>query len=244
MPRRGNDDQTADRHLPGTWPLRVLSRAAADPLTTGGLLVMLVASSAIVSNALLMQSGRHPAPLFETRPFHGVAQDPVSGDMPPAARMEASPALVRDIQLALLQKNIYLGPVDGVSGRMTRQAIADFEKAAGLPVTGNPSAKLLARLQMTTIGTASQPQSESLPVEKPRANETPPASPAVDNDVARVQGALNRLGYGPLDVDGLMGAATAKAIRDFELNRGLPITGKISDRLIGVLVSIGGMPRQ
>lgn len=50
--------------------------------------------------------------------------------------------------------------------------------------------------------------------------------------VRAIQSGLMDLGYGPIDVDGLMGEQTANAVRRFELDRGLAITGEISDTLL------------
>ena len=56
-----------------------------------------------------------------------------------------------------------------------------------------------------------------------------------------VQNALNSAGYGPLPADGVPSEETAGAIRRFELDNGLPITGKPGDRVTARLVSIGAM---
>jgi len=56
-----------------------------------------------------------------------------------------------------------------------------------------------------------------------------------------VQNALNQAGYGPLPTDGIPSEETASAIRRFELDNGLPITGKPGDRVTTRLVSIGAM---
>lgn len=56
-----------------------------------------------------------------------------------------------------------------------------------------------------------------------------------------VQTALNRIGYGPVPVDGTANAATVDAIRGFELDNGLPVTGAPSQPLIDRLVTIGAI---
>jgi peptidoglycan hydrolase-like protein with peptidoglycan-binding domain len=58
-----------------------------------------------------------------------------------------------------------------------------------------------------------------------------------------VQNALNQIGYGPVPADGEQNDETAGAIRRFELDNGLPITGKLGDRLVSRLVAIGAMKR-
>ena len=50
--------------------------------------------------------------------------------------------------------------------------------------------------------------------------------------VRAIQAGLKELGYGPIDVDGLKGEQTANAVRRFELDRGLAITGEISDTVL------------
>lgn len=54
---------------------------------------------------------------------------------------------IADIQQLLNQLDYDAGPVDGVIGQRTEQAIRDYQADAGLPVDGQPSKVLLARLQ-------------------------------------------------------------------------------------------------
>jgi peptidoglycan hydrolase-like protein with peptidoglycan-binding domain len=49
------------------------------------------------------------------------------------------------------------------------------------------------------------------------------------------------IGYGPVPEDGIADEATIAAIRRFELDNGLPITGAAGDTLIQRLVAIGAM---
>lgn len=235
MPRRDIND-AIERRVPGTWPLRMLARAADDPLTAGGMLVVVLASATIVSNALLLQSGRHPAPLFETRPHASGSSSHVAAGG--GTLISAPSSLVRDIQGSLAEKGIYRGPIDGLAGRMTTEAIVAFERAAGLTTTGEPTPQLLARLQMTADPRSAGNRTMPIPLSKPSGT-----SANADKRIAQIQTALNNLGYGPLEVDGLMGAATARAIRRFEVNRGLPVTGEVGDRVVAELIAIGGLPR-
>jgi peptidoglycan hydrolase-like protein with peptidoglycan-binding domain len=50
------------------------------------------------------------------------------------------------LQRGLTRAGFDAGEADGVLGRRTRAAIAAFQRANGLPVTGTPSRALLARL--------------------------------------------------------------------------------------------------
>lgn len=56
-----------------------------------------------------------------------------------------------------------------------------------------------------------------------------------------VQKALNLIGYGPVPEDGIANEETIGAIRRFELDNGLPITGAAGDTLINRLVAIGAL---
>ena len=265
-------EDTMDRRLPGSWPLRMLARAANDPLTAGGLVIIALTAGTIVSNALLLQEGRHPAPLFYTRSgaepaaagtgsIRLVPTDAVRPAPRPSATAEPAPEtalpersdLVADIQKALAERGLYDGPIDGLAGAMTHSAIRAFEEKRGLSPTGEATPRILAALQLsgitakkvqvTTIKAPPVPRAAPVPEagRTPIATPTPPA-PIGDVRIAKAQKALNNLGYGPIDVDGLMGSATAGAIRRFELDRGLPITGRIGDRLFLELIAIGAIP--
>jgi peptidoglycan hydrolase-like protein with peptidoglycan-binding domain len=67
------------------------------------------------------------------------------------------------------------------------------------------------------------------------------AAVAAARQTIDVQNALNQIGYGPVQSDGLLNDATVNAIRRFELDNGMAITGRIGDQLINKLVSIGAM---
>jgi peptidoglycan hydrolase-like protein with peptidoglycan-binding domain len=63
-----------------------------------------------------------------------------------------------------------------------------------------------------------------------------------DSDTYRkVQLALNQIGYGAIPVDGRAGRETADAIRRFELDYGLPVTGEPGDAVLKRLIAIGAL---
>ncbi|MEP2120139.1 peptidoglycan-binding domain-containing protein [Bauldia litoralis] len=64
---------------------------------------------------------------------------------------------------------------------------------------------------------------------------------ATRNRFVAVQRALNRIGYGPVAEDGLPSDEVANAVRRFELDNGLPITGEPDEQVVERLVSIGAM---
>jgi murein DD-endopeptidase MepM/ murein hydrolase activator NlpD len=50
------------------------------------------------------------------------------------------------LQVGLMQQGLYVGPVDGLEGPATRQAVLALQKRAGLPANGLPGGKVRAAL--------------------------------------------------------------------------------------------------
>jgi peptidoglycan hydrolase-like protein with peptidoglycan-binding domain len=65
---------------------------------------------------------------------------------PSAAAPRIGPETTRAVQTQLRREGFYRGPVDGVWGRSTRAALAEFQRARRLPITGEPSRETLAAL--------------------------------------------------------------------------------------------------
>lgn len=251
---------------------RFVDRACDNPAMSGGLFVMMLTASAIVSNAMFLQNVRHPEPLFATRPPLIVerhlpstpppapiprhAEEQTGSIAPPLPRAapvttavaarSAETALVREIQTVLARKGLYLGAIDGVFGNLSRAAISEYQKTEGLPVTGEPSTPLLEHMQMSA---AAAPRATPPPVVAAIPPDVPALS-AIGDAIAeserlrmeRVQTALNRIGYGPVVVDGNADEETANAIRRFELDNGLPISGSAGEQVIDRMVAIGALP--
>ena len=73
--------------------------------------------------------------------------------------------------------------------------------------------------------------------ERPSTSTAPvPEADATDTvdigvPIATLQRSLHWLGYDPGPVDGILGARTKAAIRAFQADAGLPVTGQVSERL-------------
>ena len=127
-------------------------------------LIAVVGGIAILVNALFMQSGPHPAPIFANKPAPLVAPSfgpvvamlPKAGDDKTAAAAPARPRgeLVTDIQRELTKRGFYEGAADGVYGPKTDAAIRDFEQAAGLRASAEPSEALLAAIAKSNVKAA------------------------------------------------------------------------------------------
>jgi hypothetical protein len=60
--------------------------------------------------------------------------------------------------------------------------------------------------------------------------------------IAAVQRVLSDYGYGQLKASGVLDDATIAAIEKFERERRLPVTGRVSDRLVTGLAAMAGHP--
>lgn len=256
---------------------RFVDRVFDNPAMSGGLFVMALTASAIMSNAMFLQNVRHPEPLFATRPPLNVERnapapvplpprrdDQTGSVMPPLPRPApfapmpkievAKDTTVRDIQTVLAKRGLYLGAIDGMYGALSRTAIITYEKAAGLPETGEATPAILEHMRSSAAATPLPPPVAAAPAPQPPAAVAAlppvPAAPSAEEVRAeierlryeRLQTALNRIGYGPVLVDGTPDEETANAIRRFELDNGLPISGSAGEDVIERLVAIGALP--
>lgn len=201
----------------------------------------------ILVNALAFQQGRAPAG---------------SAARPAAAAADAQPAqwraepkrdeLVAQVQTALAERDLYAGTVDGMMGPETAQAIRSFEHAQGMAQTGEATEKTLAALMIAPIRKA-EAKTADPKAHAPRAAATPTpvaAQPAVTGSTTpnprlmAAQKALAKIGYGPVSIDGKLGAETRNAIRSFERDRGLPETGELGPQVVRALQQMTGAPIQ
>lgn len=77
------------------------------------------------------------------------------------------------------------------------------------------------------------------PVKTTAADKT--AGDVSPETVMKIQKALSRFAYAKVKVDGVAGEATRAAIRAFEKNYNLPVTGEPSERVVKKLKSIGAI---
>jgi hypothetical protein len=158
---------------------------------------------AIMTNAMFLQEGRHPAPMFYTSsPLTAAASGtPSSPTSLPTPTMVPRPRPV-DVEV----KSSDLKPADAAPV-VTKATVS---QAVG-PSTGSTPSK-------------SAPQTQ--------VHGDPVGDLIVSTRrIAAVQRVLTEFGYGPLKSTGIAGADTRVGIEKFERERKLPITGQVSDRL-------------
>ena len=97
----------------------------------------------------------------------------------------------------------------------------------------------LAKTQRLAREWRPQTSTAEPPVHKQRPSTSAALTPSAPNAgaestrdrIVNLQRALRRLGYGPGPVDGILGARTKTAIRAFQADAGLLVTGQISEHL-------------
>ena len=213
---------------------------AHHPRETVGLLMATIATGWIFANALFMQKGPHPAPIFAARPAqHETVTLAPQRVQPAPAPAAAAPVetdrahLVDDIQRELAKRGFYDGAVDGLWGAKTASAVRDFVQAHGGKLAPDASDALLRAIRSAPAKQAAAGQ---------RSNDPIAALIARKPRVLAIQRALSDFAYGPVALTGEYDPATRAAIERFERARGLPVDGQISDRLVRELSGLLGRP--
>lgn len=217
------------------------------PVRTAAVVILTVGPALIIANAVFFQTARHPSPLFATRPESaaieaaGIPVPRSRSDVDPprmvqvtaveqGARADVRPssATLVEVQEGLAAAGYYHGAIDGLIGSRTKAAIEAFQRDHQMAITGEVSSELVTSLRTSTGGDVSR-------------DVTAAIDPAASARVKAVQTALNQIGYGPVEVNGRADESTADAIRRFQLDNGLTITGAADEPLVTKMVAIGAM---
>lgn len=221
-----------------------------------GFIMASIAMVSISTNALFLQKGPHPAPIFATRPAvvqpqTSVAPRPVAGQavvaplavapvtVAPVNPVVDSPALTREhyivnIQRELNRRGYYDGAADGIWGGKTDYAARDFIQSSGVRLNPEPGELLLRAI----LSSGAKVSRSTAPVRNdPIANLIAP-----EPRVLAIQRALSDFGYGQIKPTGQYDPETKAAIEKFERDRKLPVTGQISDRFVRELAAMTGRP--
>jgi hypothetical protein len=199
------------------FAMRMLMRSPKDMVA--GLLAV-AAVCAIITNALFLQAGRHPSPMFGS-----VVTLPAPAVVSPLPRP-------RPVELAAK-------PVEPEPAELKTVEI----KSADLKSADPKAADAMTNLVVKSIGApvVAPPNVARPPAPIPTVSREA-AQAAGARRVAAVQRALTQYGYGQLKPTGAVGADTQAAISKFEHARKLPVTGQMSDRLVRELAVMIGHP--
>jgi Putative peptidoglycan binding domain len=238
VPRRIADDEDMPRRRRGAKAvaveaeaerglvLRILLHSPKD--TVAGVLAF-AAITAIVANALFLQAGPHPSPMFGS-----IVTMPVPAQAPASPLPRPRPAEATKSEAAPPEPKV-------PEPRVVELKAAD-PKAAD-PKTADPkSADPLTNLVKAT---SAAPQATSSIPRPPAAIPVSSRSdsmlgPGGSRRVAAVQRALTEYGYGQLKPTGTVGSDTQAAIVKFERERKIPATGQMNERLVRELSAMIG----
>jgi len=226
---RGFDEPRGAR----SGPAGVLRRRPLDCLA-GALATACVVM--VFVNALALQPARPGSAPFAA---------PAKPDAAAAAPAQKPDELVSQVQSALAGLGYYDGPVDGLMGARTAGAIRAFQQAQRLDQTGVASEGLLAAALVASPRKAEG--APPAPAARPAAATAPATTDSTEIAAPKlmaVQRALARIGYGPVTIDGKMGAETHNAIRSFERDHKLPETGEPSPQVLRTLQAMTGAQLQ
>lgn len=217
--------------------LRILLYSPKD-MVAGAL--AFAAVTAILANALFLQAGRHPAPMFGVS-FAMPAAVPVTVGPLPRVRPVAADVTAPDLRvvepkLAESKAPELRSPDPRTSESKTFEFKASESKASESKATESKAADPLTNLVKTT---GAVPVVSN--VMRPPAL-IPHTAISGSRRVAAVQRVLTQYGYGQLRPTGTVGSDTQAAIQKFEQDHNVPVTGQISDRLVNQLVAMVGHP--
>jgi hypothetical protein len=224
MPRRRRGVRAVAAEAERGLVLRILLHSPKD-VVAGAL--AFAAVSAIIANALFLQAGRHPSPMFGSvvaMPAPGLA---AASPLPRPRPVEADASLSEP--------------------RLSESRLAEPRLAELKPVEPKPaepkSADPLANLVKATSAQPVAPSTVARPpAPVPASSRTDVIASLGSRRVAAVQRALTEYGYGQLKPTGTVGSDTQAAIQKFERDRKIPMTGQVSDRLVRELTAMIGHP--
>lgn len=204
-PKRDTNGAERERGL----MMRVLLRSPKDTIaaTVAGGAVL-----AIIINAMFLQSGRHPSPMFGANVvLLSPAQPssaPTASPQPDAGIAPLSSPLPRP-RPAHADQRSELTPANAQGDSITHLVRAVSES----PAVVRPPVPVAARSE----NARRDPVGEMI---------------VATRRIGAVQRALTDYGYGQLRSTGQIDADTRAAIQKFERQRRLPVTGQLSDRLV------------
>ncbi|MBR0738396.1 peptidoglycan-binding protein [Bradyrhizobium liaoningense] len=218
--RRGAKAAVIDVETERNLVMRVLLHSPKDTLAG---LVAVAAVGAIVANALFLQTGRHPAPMFGTvinfpAPSSATLSNPLPRPRPVGA--DTSPLEPRATEFRAESK-----PVERAAEKPPEKSVeATASTRSSDPMTN------LVKATTSTPPSALRPPAP-IPAQSPAARR-----------IAGVQRALSEYGYGNLKITGTMSGETQAAIQKFEREHKMQVTGQVSDRLLRELGAAIGHP--
>ncbi len=126
------------------------------------------------------------------------------------------------LQTLLWEAGFYQGRIDGIFGLRTQDAVIRFQRNKGLPPTGIADVATWRALGVICGPLPPAPSPTPVPVPCPRL-----ALGSRERAVFLLQVLLREHGYNPGPIDGFFGFRTEAAVRQFQTDEHLPVTGVV-----------------
>lgn len=157
--------------------------------------------------------------------------------------------LIEQAQRTMTDLGVYKGPVDGVNGQRTQQAVQQYQQMNGMPASGQITDELVNQMKFakqvqdaakftgSTQAASTAPQWPPSPVMAETAAPLKAAAvqPAAQPSVKKVQIALAGMGYAISKLDGTVNTETRAAILKYEMDNGLDMNGAVDPSLLKAL---------
>lgn len=174
---------------------------------------------------------------------------PSSGSVAPSVlglSQGATGSAVSALQQALTDVGVDVGPVDGIFGPMTAAGLRSYQEGRGISVTGTLDAATAQHLAARATASSSTASAAAGSAPSAASSNHDFAGLSVGSTGPRVRAAQQALLNSGLTflggADGMYGPATANAVRLFQSNRGLEVTGSIDAATAAALGGSGPAP--
>jgi hypothetical protein len=239
--RRGSKRIAVDADAKRNLALRIFLHSPKDVVAGA---IALAAVVAIIANALFMQAGRHPAPMFGSVTILPAVASAPANPIPRPRPVEADVALAEVKPADPRTTDSRSADPRSADPKTADPRTADPKTAdprAADPKAADPLANLVKTTSAVQATSANIPRPPMAVPVSSRVDSVP-ASSVGSRRVAAVQRALTEYGYGQLKPTGVAGSDTQAAILKFEKARKLPVSGQVSDRLVRELAAMIGHP--
>jgi N-acetylmuramoyl-L-alanine amidase len=145
----------------------------------------------------------------------------------PAGASAMAPYEVAGLQVALYRFGHYKGPIDGISGSMTKRAIVAFQRERGLAADGK-----VGKQTRVALGRYGRPLFGVRTLRRGK----------VGFDVSVLQFLLAKKGLPPTRLNSNFGPATEELVRKFQRKAGLPVDGIVGKATRAALVGKKAKP--
>lgn len=209
--------------VPGAGTTASASSQEAQPTGSASAATPSIATPSASNRASSTPSAPSASPTASARPA-ALLKTGATGDQ------------VRELQHRLQQLAWFEGKITGNYGEDTAAAVRGFQAKRGLPTSGEVDQKTLDALVQRTKKPTRDQMYNIL-----RAGPALLKQGATGAKVKDLQARLKQIGWFSGKVTDSYGPSTAKAVKDFQTKRGIPVTGEVDQR---TLDRLHGMTRQ